>query len=345
MKAKLLKLKPNGRFHFGKPMIDSNTSLTDTDEFIHSDVLFSALVNNLATVKSKEDVNQFIKGFESGAIKISSGFYCIENQKTSDVDKQYLFFLPRPVHIVNTISIEEYDKVKHVKRIKFIDSALLGKNISDWEVKSNFAMDTVSLTELGVGLDELSLYQKDIATHVGIRNKSEDTDVKTGGPFKVSYISISDLKEFSLQVHFYFLYEVSDSKYESDFELAVELLSYNGIGGERSSGYGAIEAIETIESLPTCFEENNSTYQMTLSKVVPKAEEMKLLCYYTHSIRGGRETTKGTLKSVAMLNEGAIVQKDIQGRLVDISVEENRSYLRYGKAFCIGLSNIMGDEE
>ncbi|MCO7724396.1 type III-A CRISPR-associated RAMP protein Csm4 [Myroides odoratimimus] len=346
MKAKLLKLKPNSRFHFGKPMIDSNTSLTDTDHFIHSDVLFSALVNNLSTIKSKEEVNQFIEGFESGAIKISSGFYCIENEKATDKQEPYLFFVPRPVHTVNTVGIEEYDKIKQVKRVSFIDLPLLDKPITDWKVKANFAMDIASITKLGISDDDLSLYQKDIATHVGIRNKSEEEKVKTGGPFKVSYISISDLKEYGLQVHFYFLYEVLDEKYESDFEIAVELLTYNGIGGERSSGYGRIEAVETITSLPKRFmEQNNTTYQLSLSKVVPNHEDISLLKYYTHSIRGGRETTMGTLKSVEMINEGAILQQGVQGNIVDISIEGNRSYLRNGKAFCIGLSNTLEDGE
>lgn len=346
MKVKLLKVKPNSRFHFGKPMIDSDTSLTETDEFIHSDVLFSALINNLSTVKSKEEVDQFIQGFESGAIKISSGFYCIENEKTSDIEKKYLFFLPRPVHLVNSIGIGEYDKVKQVKRIKFIDAALLDKKISDWKTGANFAVDASSITAFEVKTDELSLYHKDLATHVGIRSKSDDIEIKTGGPFKVSYINISDLRAYGLQVHFYFLYEITDSSYESDFELAVELLSYNGIGGERSSGYGTIEGVVTLESLPQHFiAKANAEFQLTLSKVAPRQEELALLHYYTHAIRGGRETTKGTLKSVEMLNEGAIVERGVQGCLVDISIEENRSYLRNGKAFCIGFANILEDEE
>ena len=346
MKAKLLKLKPSSRFHFGRPMTDSDTSLTETDEFVHSDVLFSALIHNLSTVKSKEEVDQFILGFENGDIKISSGFYCIEDKKTTDTEKQYVFFLPRPVHSVNAVDINEYDKIKQVKRIKFIDIALLDKKSRDWTLNSTFAIDPSSLATLGGNEEDLSLYHKGIATHVGIRNKSEEITINTGGPFRVSYISISDLSEHGLLVHFYFLYEVLDSKYESDFELAVELLSYNGIGGERSSGYGKIDAIETIYSLPKrFFDQQHAGVQMTLSKVVPKKEEMELLTYYTHSIRGGRETTKGTLKSVEMLNEGAVVQKGITGHLVDISIEENRSYLRNGKAFCIGLSNNLVDEE
>ena len=90
IKAVLLELTPNSRFHFGKASIDANTALADTDEFLHSDVLFSALVNNLAQAKDKAFVDEFLAYFKSGAIKISSGFYCIKD------GDNYEYLLPKP---------------------------------------------------------------------------------------------------------------------------------------------------------------------------------------------------------------------------------------------------------
>jgi len=364
MKIKILRLKPNSRFHFGKPLIDSDTSLTDTDTYLHSDVLFSALVNNLASVKGKIEVDHFVKAFEDGKIKISSGFYCLQAK-----DKSYTFLLPKPANAVNQIDLDNYDEIKKIKKVLFVDSDLLSENVREWKVDGNLALSTQSLEKLKLsykpksantvseiygknqekGNIRLKLFSKKLNTQVGIRSLKEETYADNGnktkrlvpkGPYQVDYIQIADLSELNLQVHFYFVYDVTEKEFEDDFELAIQLLQYNGVGGERSSGYGKIESVETMENIPEIFQDKtDSSNYLSLSKIVPKnQEELKFFKAYAHSIRGGRQTHDvGILKTILMINEGAILTGAVTGKLVDISPDKSGNYLRYGKAFLLTL--------
>lgn len=365
MKAKILKIKSNSRFHFGKPLIDSDTSLKDTDTYLHSDVLFSALVNNLATIYHKDVVDAFVDAFETGRIKISSCFYCLETH-----DKSYVFLLPRPANAVNQVKIDNYDQIKKIKRVQFIDSNLLRASIENWKVDGNWALSEQNLERLNLSYKEkseksvseiygktsgnkelrVSLFSKKFNTQVGIRNFKEETyfdneneakRMVSKGPYQVSYIQIADLSEIDLQVHFYFVYDIIDQAVEDSFELAVKLLEFNGIGGERSSGYGKIEAVETIENIPEIFQNKiNSSNYLSISKIIPKdLEELKTFKAYSHSIRGGRQThDAGALKNIRMINEGAILTNTVSGKLVDISPEESSNkYQRNGKAFLLPL--------
>lgn len=366
MKIKILKLKPNSRFHFGKPLIDSDTSLTDTDTYLHSDVLFSALVNNLASVKGEDEVNCFVKAFEEGKIKISSCFYCLKG-----ADKSYTYLLPRPANAVNQVTLDDdYDEIKRIKKIQFIDSNLLGTNIKEWKVEGNCALSKQSLDMLNLNYKAKSekavseiygktsenkelrvrLFSKKLNTQVGIRNFKEETYTDNGdetkklvskGPYQVSYIQITDLSEINLQVHFYFVYDIIEKELEDNFELAAELLKYNGVGGDRSSGYGKIESVETMENIPEIFQnKTNSSNYLSLSKIIPNnQEELRIFKAYSHSIRGGRQTHDiGVLKNIRMINEGAILTDMAGGKLVDISPDNSPyKYKRNGKAFLLPL--------
>ncbi|MCC5917631.1 MAG: type III-A CRISPR-associated RAMP protein Csm4 [Cryomorphaceae bacterium] len=274
MQAKILKLQPNSRFHFGKSNVisrlrveegaeegngqhyfDVSASLTDTDSFLHSDVLFAALVNNLAQVKSKEAVDKFVKAFEQGTIKISSGFYCLESNFEDQQLSEYVYLFPRPVTAPNFVSIDNYDRIKQIKKVLFVCPDTLSTIPESWQLLGNIAVSAANRKRIdcektfvyeGDGVPEkkqrktnFKLFSKGVATHVGLHRPNENAY----GPYSVSYIQIPDYQELKLKVHFYFLYEV-ENQYKPDFELAGELLKYNGIGGERSTGYGQISGID-----------------------------------------------------------------------------------------------------
>lgn len=344
-KIKILKIKPNSRFHFGKPLVDSDTSLTDSDTYLHSDVLFSALINNLASVRSKKEVDSFIKAFEDGNLKISSGFYCIEKG-----DGEYIFLLPKPVDAVNQVSIDDYDQIKKIKKVQFVDTALLTQKVKYWNVLGNVALSDNTLLKLSISkkeaVDSLILFSKELNTQVGLRStKAAKVDDSTysvpKGPYQVSSVQIPDLSTLNLKVHFYFIYEIGSEELKNDFEFAVKLLEYNGIGGERSSGYGAIDKVFDVQTVPSVFfEETNSNRFLSLSKIIPfNKEELESFDCYSHSIRGGRQANDSLLKSVRMINEGAILNKPVTGKIEDISQHNDKSYLRSGIAMLINLPN------
>lgn len=365
MKIKILKLIPNSRFHFGKPLIDSDTSLTDTDKYLHSDVLFAALVSNLATVKDSNEVSDFVKAFEEGKMKISSAFYCLEN-----ADDSFTLLLPKPADVVNKIDINDYDKIKQFKKIQFVSHDLISKDISEWIIDGNVAFSKPVLEKLQLkhrnqnekakvpeifgeysdgNENRFRLFSKGLNTQVGIRSvknetiiidSKEEDIIVSKGPYQVSYIQIADLSALKLKVHFYFAYEISDSQYEYNFELAVKLLEYNGVGGERSSGYGKIEKIDSLNKIPELFMSSEKCNRyLSLSKIIPQNEqELKKIEAYTHCIRGGRQTHDlGLLKSIRMINEGAILTHPIEGNIVDISPDSSKKYFRSGKALLIPI--------
>lgn len=346
MKLKMLKLRPNSRFHFGKPLVDSDTSLTDTDIYVHSDVLFSALVNNLAAIREKGAVDKFVQGFISGAIKISSAFYCIENKGN------LIYLLPKPVDASNQVALEDYDNIKKIKKVQFIEPALLSIPVKDWCYFGNLALTESTVRALGFTTDfwneksktHFRLFNKGLNTQVGIRatkmQKVGDQEVSVPkGPYHVSYIQIGDLSALDIYIHFYFLYELSDTEYQDDLDLAIDLLQFNGIGGERSSGYGSIEGVYD-KAVPEMFlYSGKSDGYLSLSKIIlVNKQELENVEAYGHSLRGGRETGVQKLKYIRMIDEGAKLKGEVKGVLSEISTRKESIHYRYGKAFLLPLA-------
>jgi CRISPR-associated protein Csm4 len=326
MKAIILRLTPNSRFHLGKALTDRNTALTETDCRIHSDTLFSVLVNNLAEIKPKEEVDKFVNAFEENKVRISSSCYCLQGKPG-----KYIYLLPTPVTAHNLIDIDDYRKIKEIKKIQFICPSTIKKHPIDWKYNHNLALDENLLPNI-------RLFDSDMAIHVGVHQADE----KAQGPFNIKSIQITDLSEYEMSVHFYFLYEC-DNDNQENFELSVKMIKYNGIGGKRSSGYGYIDDVEFCEIEDSLFNSNDDTVRMSLSKVIPSNEnELKQFIYYTYSDRGGRNSKDGILKTVRMIDEGAIIcnsaDVDKIGDIVDL--HQGYPYKRYGKCFSIPIPSF-----
>lgn len=378
MQTVILKLKPNSRFHFGKPavttpypedatdenkspserLVDTSASLTDTDTFVHSDVLFSALVNNLSrVVPQQEDLGAFINAFEDGCIRISSAFYCLEDQaKTpSSGENPYLFLLPRPVDAPNTIDITQYDRIKQVKKVQFVCPQTLTQAPKKWPIAGALAIHESSLNAFKranpnhkpLNINDIRLFHKQTATQVALHAPNE----KAYGPYAVSYVQIADMRNTTgLGVHFYFMYELGaglSEKTRNLFNLAVNLLPFNGIGGERSSGYGHIEKVVFTDQTPAVPETHTKTL-MTLGMLIPQQQDLENLRAYQYSTRGGRRTANSRLKMVRMIHEGALANKALKGSIANISPEhasKKKPHLRYGKAFTISIPSLQQTSE
>lgn len=331
-KIKVLELKPHTRFHFGKSSLDRDAYLSDTDTHPHSDVLFSALVNNLASVADDQSVEEFIDAFKENKIKISSAFYCLK----IDDKNEFIYFLPSPADRTSNLDIHDYDQIKKIKAVQFIDSDLLGVPVDEWEIVGGLALSKNKIDRLSLKeRDQFKLFDKDFNTQVRVRAQSEDNTDKD--PYAVSFIQIPNLEHLKLSVHFYFMYELNEDIYKKDFELAVNLLKYNGIGGERSSGYGSIDEVHEKDVKPDfkSIHADAVTF-MSLSKLLPKnKDELLSLSAYSHSIRGGRQTATQKLKYIRMIDEGAILNNVVDGRIEDLSNDSDVPHFRNGKAFLI----------
>ena len=337
MEALILKVKPNSMFRLG------SGSLEETDKIIHSDTLFSAIINVYSKVF--DDVDNFIELFDNGAIKISSAFPMLSNNKKS------IFFFPKP-----ELNYYTDNNIKAEKKIKFISAELFNsiKNsgFQQFSFKENATIIgsefAVSKSEINLDLETSSFIKEVVTPKTMARYEIQENNFYHETNIQLFPISINEEKYFP---NFYFLYELNcNEEQKKRFLTCVRLLADEGIGGERSTGKGHFEKI--IES-KIDIESANNQNQLLLSLFNPQnQEEFDSIERYEIIVRGGgsvsfdsnddnveEEIKPYRKKQVRMIAEGAIIKDKIEGRLVDVSPEKGaeHKYFRNGKSFTIPL--------
>lgn len=346
MQAVLLKCKPGAQFHIGQVGADDVTALNETSPWIHSDTLFSALINTVS-LTSPADLKAVIAAFRSGKeLRISSAFYCLEEAG------ERVFFLPKPAHY------DQYPPKNDPKRfrgIRFVSLGVweAGALPRDWGkeeyliVQNQFVVTRDELSDLSdsalAAWLSLRLYQEQLLPRVDARKPDP-----TKSHFYSANIQIADNRQLldednvpilgDLYVHFYFLLETTaafeESRAGKALQLAIQLLPDTGIGGERSIGCGSLEGVERFD-FPHVRPGKSSAYA-TVSLCSPiSTDELNGFLAYDTLLRGGRPTTQeGELRMVRMIAEGAVSQTKPDGRIADISppkVHADTAYLRLGK--------------
>ena len=346
MEAVILKCRPGAQFHFGEIAQDVNTSLSDTSNIIHSDTLFSALIFTL-NLTQPEKINEIVECFRSGQIKISSGYYCLEN------DGDFSFFLPKPVHY-NLLKVEN---PKALKKVEFISKNVWEAGIlaNEWEdhcfiIQKKFVLSKGELSEeLNSKLEKLKFYNKHTLPKVAVHKPSQEdslynqTNIQIANNKSLAYSknAITDSEQVELirpLIHFYFLLDFQETVPDSTRKLIknlIQILEDTGIGGERNVGCGQIEKVEFKPFSMNIA--SPSTLECSLSMISPKASDLDLILWHNVKTRGGRGTAKdGTLKRVRLMSEGALMKPNVTGDIV--SIHENQPYLRYGKPFNLPVS-------
>jgi CRISPR-associated protein Csm4 len=331
-----LAVRPGAQFHLGSHVPFDKSVLHDTDSIIHSDTLFSALVN----IGKKIDLAEEIVEELSNRNSISSAFYLLENGTSEPV-----YFLPRP-----TIPLLDCADYKQVKRMAFVSKGMYEKGIelhqwsqSDAIIYGNNWIATID--EMKALLEDK--YDAGKVRNIRLSGKANipqvrvHTDQMEHNYYQTANLQIADNSDLysNLRVHFYCLLE---HKPNNALQSVFNLLPHEGIGGQRSTGCGQVLSVETGET--TLFDSLKGEYLMTLSKVIPTAadlEQMKLKSFYQTSVRGGRiidNAQQKRLKQVRMIDEGAVFGQPVEGTVSDLRPEEgDMPYLRYGKAFLINL--------
>lgn len=133
MQIATLQCKTGAQFHFGKLGFEENMSLDDTSDFIHSDTLFSALVNeHFYLFGNSQKTTEFVNAFKENQISISSGFYSlafVSAERSRSTERQILFF-PVPAHFTFLVTDEKVLKnIKQLKKIKFASQSILEEGI------------------------------------------------------------------------------------------------------------------------------------------------------------------------------------------------------------------------
>jgi CRISPR-associated protein Csm4 len=339
MKAFILRCKPGSQFHFGKMAIDSNSALHDTTEYFHSDTLFSALINIVASFATEAETNEVVDLFRDNQVRISSGMFCLSH------GEQDVFFLPRPAHF--SLLPGHADDIKDVERIKFIskglwESGISPANMNDWhqEIESSHELKKFAAMKKEVqhwNLDKKHVNIHSIETFPKVHARKLDQE---NSFYFQSNVLLPQNPADTFDMHYYFLLDTTLDRKENEalnrLYNAIYLLPDTGIGGERSAGCGQFLS---VEERPFEFNDFEQQGYLSLGLIAPANHaEIDELEYYNTVLRGGRNTrSDGELKLIRMMSEGAYLRNIIHGDMPNVHAtnDPDTPYLRYGKPLLI----------
>ncbi len=354
MKIYKLIIKPNTKFRIG------STDWTDSDFMIHSDTLFSGIINCCDLLYGQTVVKKMIDAYKEHKIKHSSVFVLIDIYKNKEFEKTIRFF-PKPVGIMPPVKIDKNTNAK-VLSTKWVSenifmeiSSKFNEDYKKYEPnkvleKDNIELFSFDLKKNNFILDNNFIYSKEefgfeierpfLQTIVTTKNKIDRTTGQVandengkGQLFKEIALQLNQVeqKKYIIKPHFYFLADFADDfELINEFNASLRLLADEGLGGERALGYGKFEKIEFKN-----FEIKNnfdwSKNRLSLSLINPNLadNEQENIVFYDSIIRSGwwRQQKK---KSVRMIKEGSFFKNKINGRLVEVL---NEKVLQNGIAF------------
>ncbi len=367
MKAIKLICGENNRFRLGATDLDSLT------EYIHSDTIFSAIINSVNALYGRDKSNEFVELFRKKDIKISSGFYLLE--VSNGDDKKRIFFLPKIFGKIQKKDKDDkkennqFDK-KQIKKIKFISLDVFKELLNsvreeeeevyfDYSLKElpligeKFAISKEEKEEIeGMGFDKLSEYKpfqslelpKVSVSRKEVRDAGEDESKNIYYQSDVTLNSEKSKKNAGCRIstHFYFLID-SDMSRENKkvFYSSLRFLGDEGLGGKATTGAGLFNGIEEL-----AFEWNlEGKYQTNLSLLSPIEDRLESIYSYESVSRGGgyvylNKDTAERKRKVRMIKEGSIFKGDMRGSMVEIGEVSSTKIYQNGVNF--GL-NFGGD--
>lgn len=310
---------------------------TPSDDFIHSDTLFSAIINTFVLLYGQEHAGKFIAEFISGSIKISSLFYYADVFK-GPASIAAIEFFPAPRLTYNITR-----QTRTNPHISYKVWKLMQNDVADAPDKYSFPPGVLSLdneffyheTELPVNFTRSFMQpvqeSKAEISRLTAQAKKDRTYYQSG-------LLLSEFTENGYRVvpGMYFLADIN-SAMEDKFLASLRLLCDEGIGAERSFGKGIMTSVEAGEFQVSV----RRKLRMNISLVYPSEKDYDVLdsslIKYSLIERGGW-SQKGVLKNrVNMIREGSLMKEEIEGHLVDVTPQkftEHRLY-QYGKGLYI----------
>lgn len=333
-KAILYTAHPKSHFHFGMAVQDNLTALNQTDLIQRSDSMYGALVSTFALVDQSKSTT-FANGFDEH-IRISSLYYCFRNKRSKDT----IYFLPKPT-CWDGYSV---DNKKLLKRTQFISKGIWESCRNPMEMLDSKKVKYLDkFACLKDELDEIEWKDEKLPEIVNMVTLPKvHIREEVNRIYYASFVELGDNGP-NFEVCLYFLYEVNgaDEQLQSNFKTAVQLLTFTGIGGERSSGNGQFLGFEET-TVELSVGEGNAF--VTSSITIPsEKEQFEDFLAYKVLYRGGRRLGESTgdssyLKAVPSIEEGALVAKPMTGMVADIGYEGENSYRRFGKCFSLPIN-------
>jgi len=319
------KLRFKTPFHIDAQGIGHET----TDEVIHSDTIFSALMILWHNFYN-DDIEEIC---ENPPFVISSAFPF----------KSQIYFFPKPMVKIGKEGEDDLKKGKRLKKVKYISKNILEKLLLGKDLEFNES-NTLQSGKFWVEKDELAqdgiVFKEKEIPRVMIDRVSNSSDI-----FHFSEII------FEEDSGLFFLAKFLKEAMQKKFEVVLRLLGDEGLGGDKRLGKGLF-AVEKRNNFQILIPEYADRI-LNLSLYHPTEEEIKagLLSNASYALitRKGWIHSQGAMslrrQSVRMFKEGSVfnrLNKEVYGDcpiVLEKNTENGLSHniYRYGIGFCLPL--------
>ncbi len=331
-------MKPRSPFHLGEKGI----GIEEVAPYAHSDTIFSALCLSYLYIYGRDELEELLKQF----INRQPPFLISSILPLYNDGESKIFFFPKPL-IMPTVGEYEERVWKELKKASFFSKKVFENcliNGIEWILESLKNGTILPINGTILTQDEKSRLKD------GKIKLYKDCQVPRNKINRLrpsSEIYYMGLTTYPLNSEMYFLVEnIKDSKNKLD--KALSLLEEEGIGGERSLGYGRFklikEELEIIEADNTDAFITLSLYHPTKEEVQNFTQKAQFLSYklltrvsyaFSPAIKGGKLKQR-----VRMMQEGSIFPK-IEGQKfygdIPMVLSEDKTgshpVYRYGYAF------------
>lgn len=296
------------KFNFSSPIHIGTGRLESSSYTIMADTLFSALCIEVMSLYGEKEIEKFADLIRNNEILFSDMLPYINDN----------IFVPKPLLKVNRGENADLSTKKLFKKLKHI-------NIKNIEKYINGELDPQ-----GENLDQLGKASTRIMASSIDEEKSKLGEML---PFN------TEIFTFSKNAGLYIMMTAKNENLVKYFEDVLNSLSYSGIGGKRSSGFGRFTF--TKEELPheICKKINNDKGGMLLSCAMAKENELENALEnssYLLSRRGGfsyspsnNETFRK--KDLYVFTAGSFFEKSFSGDIFDVSTKQKHKVYRLAK--------------
>jgi len=343
MAVQVVKLLPleHFRIRIGEGRMDRIGNL------VHSDTLFSALVNSGIKLYGEDLFAPMID-----SLCLSSVFYGLRVKERNE--SRDLLFFPKPR--ARFREPEDPTQRKKLKRLSWVSSSALSQICQNYDYEEAlFQIDLldpnqfvflnpqfcVSSAERIPWLEEnISFFRTTLEPKVSISR----VNAQSLGLYYQAELEFCFPKwtqERSITPFLFFLWE---EELTPQLIGTLNLFIEEGLGGERASGKGTFASWE-YEPFPLPQE---GKIMILLSSAVPKREEMEQLISYELQKREGFLFWGGPVgkrkKSHYALKEGSLVKTPFEGTNLEVSPLPEKRAVAYGKALGWALGQKGGQE-
>ena len=297
------------KLNFKEPVHFGKNDLSDSDYSLCSDTFFSALCLEAISVGS-DSLNLLVDKMRRGLIKFSDGFPFIED----------ILMLPKPYVLIQRESSGSSIERKAYKSLKYIP-------MNDLDIFLRGEYDVLS----AVSMDRLGI--ESVKVSASVRNDENETK-----PYEVGIYT------FNKNCGLFFIIGCEEASDLSFIDQLIRQLSYSGLGGRRSSGYGRFD-FETKEIDPWLEERlsNASGKVMLINTALPGDDELeKAISNASYSLikRSGFVNSADysdswqRKKDLFMFKSGSCFDTKFSGDVYDVSTDKgNHPVYRCGKPF------------